>query len=138
MSVMQGISATGIDVDVSHWPTVIFRQHVDMDTQGLKDALQWWDTHMGTREEPYGLIIDARGSERMSAVHRKLIIDRMEKNRNHAKYCAGAAFVFESSFMRGILNAILWVASPAYPVRTFAAPEPALSWTESLVQARAA
>ena len=119
-------------VDMSAWPIVVLTSTDDMTYEATEEFLKFWEENVMSREERYATIMDLRQSPKMPSRQRKILTDRMKKNKEFKKkYCVGTAMVFDSPAVRSVLIAILWLFSPAHKTQVFKTYEEAMDWAKS-------
>jgi hypothetical protein len=127
-----------IDLDLTAWPIVITRPRggVLLD-QELTDYLERFRAEIGKRNGRYVSVVDLRESPTLTPVQRRTISSGMDTDSASQRHCVGAALIFESAMMRGLLTAILWLRQPKYELKVFADVETAKIWAvECLKRAR--
>jgi hypothetical protein len=92
------------------------------------------------QKRPYAAVIDNSASKQApNAAQRQAMSRWLRLNAVGLKtFCRGVAFVHASSFVRGALTAIHWVAPPPYPFSTFALTTEAMDWCRNLLSGDAA
>ncbi len=79
------------------------------------------------------MLVNAASLERPSPTQRRMVSDVMNQDRAHKKtLMRGIAVVVSNPLIRGVVTAILWLASPGYPIRMFDAVTPARAWLDGL------
>lgn len=118
-----------LSLDDSDWPVVVLHvpsgAHSD---EAIRDVLREYKDMVLTRRVPFVMINDLRSASGVTQKQRAEMSDFLEGEHEVASYCRGAALVFESALLRGMLTAILWVSKPVYPTRVFRTVEDASWW----------
>ena len=120
----------GLKVDDSRWPAVV--THVppgDHTDEEIHASMDDYLRIVRARKQPFVTITDLTRGTGMSPKQRRIITDFMQKHEDElAVHCRGAAMVFQSAVMRGMLTAIFWIAKPRWETRVFATLDEAGSW----------
>lgn len=87
------------------------------------------------RKGPFVMVQDLRHSPGTSARQRQMQADEMGRVQalEHVTQL-GAAFVFSSVLLRGMMTAIFWMYRPRWETRVFAELDEALTWADKLLQ----
>jgi hypothetical protein len=118
-----------IDLDLSSWPIVVTRPRGGvLQDHELTDYIERFRTEIKRRTGRYVSILDLRDSPTLTPVQRRTISNGMDEDRASTRQCVGAAMVFESAIMRGLLTAILWLRQPKYEVKVFGDVQAAKAW----------
>jgi len=81
---------------------------------------------------PVLLLIDS-GQTQLDAHLRKMMADQVRNNQAFfVRYCRGCAVIVRSAPTRGVMTALLWLVTPAFPTRSFANEEDARRWLNGL------
>jgi hypothetical protein len=81
------------------------------------------------------LIFDARRSRPLTAKHRRMWREWLEKNERTVKSCgAGAAILVSSAAVRGVFTALFWMWKPIIPCAFVATDEEAESFVETALE----
>ena len=119
-------------VDMSVWPIVVFTSADDMTDEAMEKFLRFYEETIMSREERFAAVFDLRQSGTMPSRQRKMLTDRMNKNKEFKKkYCVGTAMVFDSPAVRAVLIAMLWLFSPEHKTQVFKTYEEAIAWAKS-------
>ena len=122
----------GMTVDMSAWPIVVFTSTDDMTDEAMEKFLRFYEETIMSKEERFAAVLDLRQSGNTPSRQRKILTDRMNKNKEFKKqYCVGTAMVFDSPVIRSVLIAILWLFSPEHKTQVFKTYEEALEWAQS-------
>jgi hypothetical protein len=104
-----------IELDAAGWPVLHIRYKGTVDAEAFEAHLEELAGHLA-RGERYGVVFDARRAEHLPALQRKMQADWVAAHRAAlTERCVGVAFVFDSSVVRGLLTAILWVQPLPHP-----------------------
>jgi hypothetical protein len=80
-------------------------------------------------DEPYGVIVDVGRLVTATATQRKIVADYEKKNATcEARFSTGQALIVPNPVLRGMVTAIYWLSSPAYPHRFFATRFEGRAW----------
>ncbi len=113
---------------------VVVTPPASVTNEDLDQFFAAYDREVYGRKQRFMTILDLRRCAGMPASQRKKITDRMQNSEQRARvFCAGSALVFESTLLRSLLTAILWVREPATPVRVFATVDEAAQWGLALL-----
>ncbi len=120
----------GVRTDFSHWPVAIVRPPArKMTDDEYRAYLDWTRKYIVCVGRPYAMVLDATEAAPVSPGQRKILSDHMAQTRPFSsKYCAGVAMVFDSTVMRGVMTAVLWMSAPEYPTKVFANTLDATLW----------
>ena len=81
------------------------------------------------RKQKVGVLLDARAVTRVDAEVRRLQAAWMKENFENLSFnTVGVAFALNSSLVRGVLTAILWLQTLPSDHQVFASPEEAELW----------
>lgn len=88
------------------------------------------------RREHMGLLIDARKADIPDAKTRARFVEFFDVQRPRTRrYIAGMAVVLNTAMGRGVLTALTWMESPAFPVKSFEHASEARLWLKDLLGA---
>lgn len=123
-----------IDLDMSGWPVVVTRPHAGVLLDRELDAyLQLFRQEIRGRTGLYVSIVDLRESPVLTPTQRSMLASGMGADEASQKQCLGAALVFSSALLRGVLTAIFWLRKPAHEVRIFGSVIDASLWARELL-----
>lgn len=122
-----------VEFDTSHSPVLITRPIGEIDTPKIRAHNQLVREFLTTHDAPYAMVVDLRESGGLTAVQRKELVGEMKTMKIGQSLTVGTALVFDSTFMRGMLTAVMWMHKPENPVKTFATVEDAVLWCEGLL-----
>lgn len=119
-------------INDEHWPLSEVTFPREFDDAEFDRYLSYLTQNL-TRTQLAGtknaLLFDASAAPAMSAQGRRRMAEWIEEHRDRTgQYCAGYAFVITSGFVRGLLNAILWLAPTPAPHTVVATREQGLVW----------
>lgn len=118
-----------IDLDISSWPIVVTRPRGGvLQDHELTDYLERFRVEIGKRLGMYVSVLDLRESPTLTPTQRRTISNGMDNDNASQRQCVGAALIFESAIMRGVLTAILWIKQPKHEVKVFGDVEAAKAW----------
>ena len=127
------MSRRQVHIDDSKWPLV--RMHFPTDEwpdDEFERYLKYLEDNLNRAERAgvkTALLFNASGSPNADAQRRKWQADWMKKhNEQSARMTAGYAFVIDSTVVRGLLTAILWLAPMPAPHTVVRTEEEAESW----------
>ena len=124
------------NLDLSEWPLVIFHAPASMtneEMQTVMDAVHEIYQH----GESFGFLLDLRKYTKADPEQRKIMTDSLARNEEFGKkYCVGAAMIFSSPVVRGILTALHWVRPPVYPQKVFKEEPDARAWVTAKLRER--
>jgi len=81
---------------------------------------------------PVLLLIDG-GQVQLDAHMRKMMADQVRNNQEFfVRYCRGCAVVVRYAITRGVMTALTWLVTPAFPMRSFGTEEGARNWLKGL------
>jgi hypothetical protein len=107
-------------LDLSRWPLVNIAFKPRATEEEIARLFKNIEVVLRARQGPFVAVVDARGTREISARHRKIVADHLAQNTDLYRHrCAGHAFVFEGTALRGALTAIFWMTPPPYPYRIF-------------------
>lgn len=120
----------GVRTDFSLWPvSVITPPARPMSDADYRAYLDWSRRYIVCVGRPYAMVIDARNVAPTPATQRKILADHMASTREFSsRYCAGVAMIYDSIVMRGVMTAIFWLVSPAYPTAVCATLDEGKDW----------
>jgi len=128
-----------ITFDESRWPLVVVRYGVNVDENEFEELLSRLDKNVrrtAAARQKTTLIYDSTSGYQASPRIRKRQAEWMKANADITRLnCVGIGFVIDSSLVRGILTAILWLSDMPAPytvVGTFAEAE---QWCEKQLSA---
>jgi hypothetical protein len=123
-----------ITISLERWPVVVIAQQVPQLTDAERlEALAESDRLLSSRTGKYSMVLDNRKAGPVPPTQRKLIADYMEKHAARARMrCLSTAFVMDSTVMRGVLTAIMWIRKPEVETRVFAELDEAIAWSRGL------
>lgn len=100
-----------------------------MRDEDFQAYLSWMEKYVTTRRVQYAVVNDVREAPPPSAYQRQLVAAQMARLDSFTRqYCAGFAFVVDSTLMRGIMTAILWLNKPGYPTHVCGDVKSATAW----------
>lgn len=122
-----------VEIDETQWPIVVVRMPRVVSTPEFVAYLAKL-SEIRARRVDYALVLDARASLGLSALHRRMQAEYIDAGihitRTHLK---GFAFVARHAFQRGALTAIFWLRQPAWPHRVFDSAAEARRWCADLL-----
>ena len=120
-----------IQLDTAQWPVVVItppgRPVADDELQAFLD--QFAQTVVDKRM-PYVLLLNLLGNGGLSPKQRQILMKASDRHENRCRL--GIGLVFQSSLLRGMLTAILWLRNFEEPVKVFASVEAAMQWGQKL------
>ena len=119
-----------VDVSDKHWPAVVTTvPSGDIADEDMHQANRDFLEIIKARRAEYVTVTDLRSGGRVTPKQRAIITNFMaDHDYILGRYCVGAAMIFDSAVMRGMLTAILWLRTPEYPTKVFATSEEAIEW----------
>ena len=88
-----------------------------------------WEKTIRDYARPYGVVADLTRLISAPAAVRKAMADTDTRMADvDQKYCVGSAIVVSSTFGRGLVTAVFWIAPPVYPYRLFASMDEGRAW----------
>ena len=118
-----------IDLDLNAWPIVVTRPRGGvLQDHELTDYLERFRAEISRRRGVYVSVLDLRESPTLTPTQRRTISNGMDEDIASHKQCVGAALIFESAMMRGLLTAILWVRQPKHELKVFGDLDAAKVW----------
>jgi hypothetical protein len=125
-----------IEVHDRDWPVLLIRPP---DTRVSEEDLDSFLTenllYLKMRAEPFCYVLDLRNSGGLTATQRKRLSAAFGvSERELPGMCRGTAMVFDSTFLRGVLTAVLWLKKPAYPTKVFGDQDSATLWAAARTQ----
>ncbi len=126
-----------IPIDDSRHPIVVVT-FVGLATDAeFQDYLTRMEKMILSRRETNCTILDATRAGNTPPVQRRMQADWLKRNEDLLRqYSAGTAFVIDSSLVRGLLTAILWMSPMATPHTIVASLDEAESWAAAQLRAR--
>lgn len=104
-----------IQTDSTRWPLVMIRFLGEITEDEFDQYLRFLDFNVartGAARAKIALLFDAREVGRVSPAIRRKQADWIRDNLDISRQnCAGFAYVLDSSMVRGMLTAILWLAT---------------------------
>jgi hypothetical protein len=124
--------------DESRYPLVILLSQGATTDPDFEVYLQKMSATLG-RQQPFGVLLDAREAERPTPVQRKRQAEWMKENEAALKkHSVGMTFVIDRAVIRGSLTAILWLQPMPMPHSVFKHYDEAESWLVERLAARGA
>ena len=124
-----------LELDDSSWPVIVMHvprgAHSD---EAIQAILTRYKQLVLEHREPFVMINDLREASGVTQKQRAEMSSFLENELEVASYCRGAAMVFNSAMLRGMLTAILWVSRPPYPTRVFKTVEEARTWANGQIE----
>jgi hypothetical protein len=100
--------------------------------EAIVEFIEAYSELIRDKKERFALILDFRQYADVPSRQRKILTDGMKQNQEiYKQYCVGAAMVFESPVIRGVLMAMFWLVKPDHPTKIFKNYEDAMSWVQS-------
>ena len=124
-----------IRIDDSNWPIMIVTPPLRVSDQQMQDFLVRHRALEHERNEDYVLVLDLRGTGKLTGEQREMMTEGMAKTEDDTP-CRALAMIFESQVLRGILSMMFWVRKPPYPTKVFATPEDAFPWVRQTLAER--
>lgn len=122
-----------VEIDETQWPIVIVRMPRVVSTPEFVAYLAKL-SEIRSRRIDYALVLDARASLGLSALHRRMQAEYIDAGIHITRtYLKGFAFVARHAFQRGALTAIFWLRHPAWPHRVFDSASEAKRWCADLL-----
>ncbi len=85
---------------------------------------------------PLVWVVDCQAIVHAPATQRQIVADHERITQPYAiKYNVGTALIISSTWVRGLLTAVHWVAPPKYPVEVFGGRESADPWARARLAA---
>jgi len=108
-----------IELDESLWPLIVVRYSQKVDEDEFGELLQRLDKNIArciAERTKTAIIYDSRAGYAASPRVRQQQADWMKKNAMITKVnCVGLAFVINSTVVRGVLTAVLWLSDLPAP-----------------------
>jgi hypothetical protein len=126
----------GVRTDFSTWPVSVITPPANvMSDADYRAYLDWSRRYIVCVGRPYAMVLDTRNVAPVPATQRKILADHMASTREYsARYCAGVAMIYDSIVMRGVMTAIFWLVSPAYPTAVFASLDQGKDWCQTQLE----
>jgi hypothetical protein len=109
----------GIEVDESRWPLVVVRFRGTLEDRDMRAYLNKLGQNLQRAErarKKTALLFDAADGVHTTAIQRKAQSEWIDAHAVQAsRWCAGYAFALPSTALRGMLQAILWLAPMPAP-----------------------
>jgi len=123
-----------IDLDLRGWPVVVTRPHAGtlLDSE-LENYLIRFRAEIRARPGQYVSVVDLLESPMLTPTQRKILASGMGSDEASQQRCLGAALIFDSVLLRGVLTAIFWLRKPEHEVRVFGTLGDASEWAKDLV-----
>jgi hypothetical protein len=122
----------GIKVDMSTWPVLAIIPEDNLTDEAILEFIEVYSQVTRTKSERFATLMDLRKCANLPTRQRKILTDGMKQNKEFNKhYCVGAAMVFDSAVIRGVLMAVFWLVKPDHPTKVFKTYEEAMSWVQS-------
>lgn len=121
-------------IDEGRWPIAIFespgaRLPGEIDSDSFYVELD----RLLARGERFATLHDLRGT-RPDAARRRRFTDWVETNKSElSRWLAAHAVVVDSTLLRGIITAVLWMTAPPCPMRVFDDRAEAERWLASMI-----
>lgn len=130
---MSIVGQRGIRVDFSGWPIVVTTSTTGLlSDEDFEAYLVSYGTALNQRKGEYVAVVDLRQGGALTPKQRQRLTGAMSAPETGAQ-CVGTALIFESTLMRGMLTAILWIQQPKYPTKVFASVMEASDWGRELL-----
>ena len=122
---------TRIDTDYSRWPVVVVRApSTSVSDEAIDAFMEEFEAEVDRRGSRFAIVLDLRqAAGGFSPTQRRSMVQKLRASDDQREQVAGA-FVFDSTLMRGVLTAVLWLRTPPYPIKVFADPIDAVTWCE--------
>lgn len=134
---MSIVGQRGIRVDFSGWPIVVTSSTAGLlSDENFEAYLVSYGAAIAQRKGEYVAIVDLRQGGALTPKQRQSLTRAMTGPETGAQ-CVGTALIFESTLMRGMLTAILWIKQPKYPTKVFSSLTEANTWGRELLGAAA-
>lgn len=124
-----------MQVDEAHWPIATLTFSPRPSEEEILAFVAANERFLAT-EERHATVVDMRAiieahpnQRRMTAAYVKRNFDALKK------YRTGVAFVLNSSFLRGIVTAVMWLQRPPYEWTTVSTVEAGVTWCEQRMKA---
>jgi len=130
-----------VSVDDTRWPILVVTQLVEQLTDAERvESLEVSSAVLKHRGgDRYAMVLDNRKAGPLPATQRKLIAEHMERYAARARSrCVCTAFVSDSTLMRGVLTAIMWLRKPEVETQIFGELEEAIRWARAKLQSAGA
>ncbi len=128
------ISMNTITFDESRWPLVVVRYDAKVDENEFEELLSRLDKNVrkaASARQKTALIYDSTSGYQASPRIRKRQAEWMKANAEATRLnCAGIGFVINSSLVRGVLTAILWLSDMPAPYTVVGTLAEAEDWCE--------
>ncbi len=86
---------------------------------------------------PFAWVVDGTRTQAGNALLRKNVAEHLVVYRDLlAERCVGMSHAVPGTFIRGMMQAIYWIAPPGYPTAVFDELPEALAWAEARVPGR--
>ena len=122
-----------IQYDETNWPFVVvtippevisdreFAEHLDRMSAYFE------------RGERFGLVIDARDAQPLSADRRRQVAERLDHDiEQHGDRLIGTGVALSSAIGRGVFKVIQWMSKASHPMMSFDTVDAALEWLKTL------
>lgn len=128
--------AGSFTIDRSAFPKVIVRYVGAISDDAFRAHLVDFSALLSSGRR-YGVVFDATDAERPSAVQRRMQSDWIAQNTSDIRaMCVGGAFAITSPFVRGAMQAILWVSPMPFEHVLFGTVREAEEWIEGVLVRR--
>lgn len=130
------VVAGSFSIDRSAFPKVMVRYVGAISDDAFRAHLADFSALLAGGKR-YGVVFDATSAERPSAVQRRMQSDWIERNKSDIRaMCVGGAFAITSPFVRGAMQAILWVSPMPFEHVLFATVPEAEEWVDGALARR--
>ncbi len=123
-----------IEFDESRWPLITIRYQAQVDEREFDQLLELLERniHRTVRTgQKTAVIYDSRSGWSAPPALRKKQAEWMKKHADITrKNCVGIAFVMNSTVVRGVLTAVLWLSDMPSPYRVVGTMSEAEEWCE--------
>lgn len=123
-------------LDWTRWPIVLLTPASRaMSNEELRACMDEVYEGLVNRQGQFVIVQDLRHSPGTSPSQRRMQAEEMARVQALTQVNQlGAAFVFSSVLLRGMMSAIFWMYRPRWETRVFAEVDQALAWADQLLQ----
>ena len=127
----------GFQIDESEWPMLVTRWSGTVTDAEVAEFFSRMDGWL-LRGLQFGLLLDSRGAQGLSADQRQLFIEYLKKNGASLERYFVQAVVFDNAIQRALYFGISWAFPMPFASKSFGQVEPAREWLMGVLRQRGA